>query len=139
MATLDNDLGAAPGQGGGAWRWTGRVLSGLAIAFLTLDGLMKLVRPQVVIDSAAELGWPADVTTLTTLGVVLLAATVLYAVPRTAFLGAILLTGYLGGAIATHARIGSPLFSHILFGVYIGLVVWGGLWLRSPRLRALLA
>lgn len=139
MATLDYDLGAAPVQDGGAWHWTGRVLSGLAVAFLTLDGLMKLVRPQVVIDSAAELGWPVDVTTLTTLGVVLLAATVLYAVPRTAFLGAILLTGYLGGAIATHARIGSPLFSHILFGVYIGLVVWGGLWLRSPRLRALLA
>jgi hypothetical protein len=77
--------------------------------------------------------------TLAALGMVLLAATLLYVVPCTALLGAILLTGYLGGAVATHARIGSPLFSHVLFGVYFGLFVWSGLWLRDPRVRALLS
>lgn len=139
MASLYTDLGAAPVQSGSAQLWTGRVLSGLSIAFLTMDGVMKLVRPRVVIDTTAQLGWPADAVTLATLGVVLLAATLLYAIPRTTVLGAILLTGYLGGAVATHARIGSPLFSHVLSGVYIGLFVWGGLWLRSARLRALLS
>ncbi len=139
MATLYNDLGAAPVQSGSAQLWTGRALSGLAVAFLTMDGVMKLVRPQVVIDTTAQLGWPADAVTLMTLGIVLLASTLLYAIPRTAVLGAILLTGYLGGAVATHARNGSPLFSHVLFGVYIGLFAWGGLWLRSARLRALLS
>jgi hypothetical protein len=72
------------------------------------------------------------------LGILTLVSTVLYALPRTSVLGAILLTGYLGGAIATHLRIGSPLFTHILFGVYLGLMVWGGLYLRDERLRALL-
>ena len=72
------------------------------------------------------------------LGIVVLICTVLYAVPQTAVLGAILLTGFLGGAVATHVRVGSPLFSHILFGLYMGLFAWGGLWLRDPRLRALL-
>ena len=117
----------------------GRVLSGLAVAFLALDGVMKLVRPQVVIDSTAALGWSADPATLTTLGIVLLASTALYAVPRTSLIGAILLTGYLGGAVASHARIGAPLISHVLFGVYLGLMVWGGLWLRNERLRAIIA
>jgi hypothetical protein len=70
--------------------------------------------------------------------VTLLVCTVLYAVPQTAVLGAVLLTAYLGGAVATHVRVGSPQFSHVLFGVYLGLFVWGGLWLREPRLRALL-
>ena len=68
----------------------------------------------------------------------LLGSTLLYAIPRTAVLGAILLTAYLGGAVATHVRVGSPLFSHTLFGVYLGVIVWGGLWLRDPRIRALL-
>jgi hypothetical protein len=138
MATTNDDLAAASVHSGAAKVWTGRVLSGLAIAFLTMDGAMKLVRPQIVIDTTAQLGWPTDATTLTMLGVVLLGSTLLYALPRTSVLGAILLTGYLGGAVATHARIGSPLFSHVLFGVYIGLVVWGGLWLRNARLRTLI-
>jgi hypothetical protein len=91
-----------------------------------------------VTDASAALGWPTDAATTRGLGLLLLAATLLYAWPRTALLGAILLTGYLGGAVAAHARIGSPLFSHTLFGVYIGLAVWGGLWLRDSRIRALL-
>lgn len=117
--------------------WAGRALSGLAILFLVGDGAIKLVPLPVVVDTTAQLGWPTDAATLRLLGVVMLAATLLYALPRTALLGAILLTGYLGGAVATHARIGSPLFSHVLFGVYVGLLVWGGLWLRDARLRAL--
>ncbi len=135
---MTRDVPASGGAIEGKAVWAGRVLSGLAILFLTLDGAIKLVPLQVVIDTTAELGWPTDAGTLRALGVVMLAATLLYTVPRTAFLGAILLTGYLGGAIATHARIGSPLFSHILFGLYVGVMVWGGLWLRDPRLRALL-
>ena len=116
----------------------GRVLSGLAIGFLLLDAGIKLVPLQIVTETMAQLGWPADAGMARLLGAITLAATLLYAVPRTAPLGAILLTGYLGGAVATHVRIGSPLFSHVLFGVYLGSMVWGGLWLRSARLRALL-
>ena len=82
-----------------------------------------------------ELGWPGEMGL--PLGVILAVCTVLYVVPQTAVLGAVLLTAYLGGAVATHVRIGSPLFSHVLFGVYIGVMMWGGLWLREPRLRAL--
>jgi hypothetical protein len=92
----------------------------------------------IVAETSAQLGWPSDSATIYLLGALLLGSTLLYAVPRTALLGAILLTGYLGGAVATHVRIGSPLFSHILFGVYIGILVWGGLWLRDPRVRALM-
>ena len=89
--------------------------------------------------TTAALGWPTDPATLTTLGVVLLASTALYTLPRTSLIGAVLLTGYLGGAVASQARIGAPLLSHTLFGVDLGLMVWGGLWLRNERLRALVA
>jgi hypothetical protein len=82
------------------------------------------------------LGWPTS--SVTTLAVLLSVATALYAFPQTSVLGAILLTGYLGGGVATHVRIGSPLFSHVLFGVYLGLFVWGGLYLRDARIRALI-
>jgi hypothetical protein len=116
--------------------WAGRILSGLVVLFLLLDGAMKLVPLQPVIDSGGELGWPTDFVTLRTLGVVLIGSALLYAYPRTAMLGAILITGYLGGAVATHARIGSPLFSHTLFGVYVGVLAWGGLWFRDRGLRA---
>ena len=118
--------------------WGGRILSGLAIAFFVMDGVMKLVQPQAVIDATRQIGWPTDPVTLTALGLVLLACTALYAFPRTAVLGAILLTGYLGGAVASHARHGDPLVTHDLFGVYLGLFVWGGLWLRDPRIRSLI-
>lgn len=113
-------------------------MSGLAIAFLVVDAGMKLAAPQMAIDYSPPLGWPADVPSYRLLAVILLVPTLLYAVPRTAVLGAVLLTGYLGGAVALHVRVGSPLFSHILFGVYLGVFVWGGLWLRDPRVRALL-
>ena len=118
--------------------WAGRGLSGLAILFFAFDGVMKLVQPPVVVTATRDIGWPTDPATLYTLGAVLLLATALYAWPRTSVLGAIVLTGYLGGAVATHARIGSPLFTHDLFGVYCGLLVWGGLWFRDPRVRALI-
>lgn len=118
-----------------AW-WTGWVISGLVILFLVFDFSIKLVPLDVVLKSMVELGYPDNVGTARGLGVLLLVCTVLYAVPRTSILGAILLTGYLGGAIATQLRVGNPLFSHLLFGVYLGLMVWGGLYLRDPRLRA---
>jgi DoxX-like family len=116
----------------------GRVLGGLVVLFLLFDGAMKLVPLAAVMDTMAQLGWPADAATARMLGLLTIACALLYAVPRTSVLGAILLTGYLGGAVATHARIGSPLFSHVLFGVYLGAMAWGGLWLRDPRLRALI-
>jgi hypothetical protein len=118
--------------------WTGRILSGLAIAFFVMDGAMKLVQPKVVVDATAAIGWPSDPATLAALGTVLLASTVLYAIPRTSVLGAILLTGFLGGAVASHVRHSDPLFTHDLFGVYLGVLVWGGLWFRDSRVRALM-
>jgi len=122
-----------------AWStWTGRIVSGLVVAFLLVDGAIKLVPIAVVTETMAQLGWPASDTLARVLGVLTLAGAILYALPRTSVLGAILLTGYLGGAVATHVRVGSPLFSHTLFGVYLGLLVWGGLYLRDRRLRALI-
>lgn len=121
-----------------AARIAGWALSGLLIAFLIFDGAIKLVPLQVVLDTSAQLGLPADPSSARILGVLTLGCTLLYAIPRTAILGAILLTGYLGGAIATHFSAGSPLFTHLLFGVYLGLFAWGGLWLRDGRLRSLI-
>ena len=118
--------------------WTGRALSGLVVLFLLFDGAIKLVPLQVVMDTVIPLGWPTDHALWRALGGVLIASALLYANPRTSVLGAILITAYLGGAIATHVRIGSPLFSHTLFGVYLGIALWAGLWLRDPRVRALL-
>jgi hypothetical protein len=123
---------------GGASVWIGRVLSGLVVLFLLFDGAIKLVPLQVVIDTAVPLGWPSDPAMWRALGVVLIASAVLYAYPRTSILGAILITAYLGGAVATHVRIASPLFSHTLFSVYLGIALWAGLWLRDSRVRALL-
>ena len=117
----------------------GHILSGLLILFLLFDAGLKLASPATAIKySPPGLGWPLDVATMTMLGLLLLVPTLLYIWPRTAVLGAILITGYLGGAIGTHVRIGSPLFSHSLFGVYLGVMLWGGLWLRDPRVRALI-
>jgi hypothetical protein len=116
--------------------WTGRVLSGLVVAFMLFDSIIKLMPLQVVIDTFRQMGLPENLAF--ELGVIGLVCAVLYAIPRTAVLGAILLTAMLGGAVASHVRIGSPLFSHVLFGVYLGLFAWGGLFLREPRLRALL-
>ena len=116
-------------------KWAGYGLTGLVVLFLVMDTTMKLLQLDVVKSTMVELGWPGEMGL--TLGVILGVCTVLYVVPQTAVLGAVLLTAYLGGAVATHVRIGSPLFSHELFGVYIGVLMWGGLWLREPRLRAL--
>jgi hypothetical protein len=119
-------------------RLAGWIVSGLIGLFLLMDGAMKLVPLQPVIDTTGALGWPVDVSFLRTLGLILIGSTLLYLYPRTAVLGAILITAYLGGAVATHVRIGNPLLSHILFGVYLGVAAWGGLWLRCPALRRLL-
>jgi hypothetical protein len=118
--------------------WAGRALSGLAILFLLADGAMKLVPLQPVTDTMQALGWPTDPWLLRTLGVIQIAATLIYANPQSAVFGAILLTGYLGGAVATHVRMGSPLFTHDLFSVYVGIMLWAGLWIRSPALRDVL-
>ena len=118
--------------------WGGRMLSGLAVAFMLFDGGIKLVPLPVVTETMGQIGWPATPEMARGLGLLALVCTALYAAPRTSLIGAILLTGYLGGAIATQLRIGAPLFSHILFGVYLGLMVWGGLMLRDTRVRALL-
>jgi len=119
-------------------RWTGHVLSGLVIVFLLFDGAIKLVPWPVVTETMDRMGYGSSETLARSLGIVTIACTVLYSVPPTSILGAILLTGYLGGAIASHVRIGSPLFTHVLFGFYLGLMVWGGLWLRDPALRNLI-
>ena len=118
--------------------WAGRIMSGLIVLFMIFDGVIKLPPLDIVTQTMTEIGWPADVGTARLLGIIGLVATALDAWPRTSFLGAILLTAYFGGAIATHVRIGNPLFSHTFFGIYLGLLLWGGLWLRDPRLRALL-
>ncbi len=116
--------------------WAGRVASGLVVAFLALDGVMKLVKPKPVTEAFVRTGWPVSLAV--PLGVILLACVALYVIPRTAVLGAIVLTAWLGGAVATHLRIGDPLFSHVLFPVYVGILLWGGLFLREPRLRSLI-
>jgi hypothetical protein len=118
--------------------WTGRVLSGLVVVFLLFDGAVKLVPWPVVTETMDKIGYGSSESLARTLGIITVACTVLYAIPPTSILGAILLTGYLGGAMASHVRIGSPLFTHTLFGLYLGLMVWGGLWLRDGSLRDLI-
>jgi hypothetical protein len=118
--------------------WLGRILSGLVIAFLLFDGAIKLVPWPIVTETMDKMGYGPSESLARSLGIITIVCTVLYSVPPTSILGAILLTGYLGGAMASHVRIGSPLFSHTLFGLYLGLMVWGGLWLREPSLRTLI-
>lgn len=113
--------------------WIGWSLSGLVIAFLLLDAIMKVIAPSFVLEAGQSIGF-AGVSMTRGLGLLLLACTLIYIVPRTAVLGAILVTAYLGGAVATHVRLGHPLFSHVLFGVYVGILLWGGLALRLPLL-----
>lgn len=114
--------------------WTGRVLTGLAVLFLLFDSTGKLLEVQPVIDGTRQLGYPREI--VFTLGVILLSCVVVYLIPRTSVLGALLLTGYLGGAVAAQARVENPLFSHILFPTYVAMLIWGGLVLRDARLRA---
>jgi hypothetical protein len=117
-------------------RWTGGITGGLAVLFLLFDTVGKLLTLPPVVEGTTRLGYPASV--VFGIGVVELGCLVVYLVPRTAVLGAILLTGYLGGAVATHVRIGSPLFTHVLFPVYVGLLIWGALVFRDRGLRALI-
>ncbi|WP_114227305.1 MULTISPECIES: DoxX family protein [Sphingomonas] len=137
MATAPYDAPAIPPsakrQARLAW-----ALSGLAIVFLAADAAGKLLAPDLMIANSPPLGLPADPAFYRLLGAILAICTLLYALPPTAVLGAVLLTGYLGGAVASHLRVGSPLLGFTLFGVYIGVVVWAGLWLREPRLRQLI-
>jgi DoxX-like family len=118
--------------------WLGRVLSGLVILFLLFDGAIKLGPWPVVTETMDRVGYGSNETLARSLGAITLICTVLYAVPPTSILGAILLTGYLGGAMASHVRIGGPLFNHILFGFYLGLILWVGLWLRRRSQRGLI-
>jgi DoxX-like family len=115
----------------------GRVLSGLVILALTLDAGGKLLFPTTMIATSPPTGLPAEIGFYRLLGTILAACVALYAWPRTSFLGAVLLTGYLGGAVATNLRVSMPLFTFTLVGVYLGVLVWAGLWLRDARVRAL--
>lgn len=116
--------------------WTSRIISGIAVLFMLFDGIFKLVATKQVMESAPSLGFQEH--HIIPMGLLALIPTLLYIFPRTAVLGAVLLTAYLGGAIATHFRLDNPLFSHMLFPVYIALLLWGGLWLRNEALRRLL-
>lgn len=119
--------------------WIGRVLSGLAILFLVFDGVMKFFMdklPPEALEAGAALQWPVERMPL--VGTILLICTLLYIIPRTSVLGAILLTGYLGGAIASHVRVSNPLFTHTLFPIYIAIFIWLGLYLRDSRARQII-
>ena len=111
-------------------------MSTLSALFMLMDAVMKLAKPAMVVEATVQLGYPESV--IFGLGLVLLVCVILYVVPRTSILGALLLTGYLGGAVASNLRVGHPLFSHILFPVYVAVLLWGGIYLREPRLRALI-
>lgn len=113
--------------------WT---LRGLAIAFLAFDMAIKVIQSPMAIDGTTALGYPASAVLL--IGLIELTCLVLYVIPATSVIGALLFTGYLGGAVATHVRLGNPLFSHVLFPVYVALLLWAGLYLQEPRLRALI-
>jgi hypothetical protein len=115
--------------------WPGRILSGVAILFLPFDCSSKLLRLPMAAESTAQLGYPAELAL--TIGIIEFVCLIVYVIPAASILGAVLFTGYLGGAIATHLRIGSPLFTHILFPIYIAALIWGGLYLRDGRVRKL--
>jgi DoxX-like family len=117
-------------------RGCGWSISGLMILFLLFDSISKLGLEHHAVQATTGIGYPLD--TIRPLGIICLLCTILYAIPRTSILGAILLTGYLGGAVASKVRIADPLFSSVLFGVYFGILLWGGLYLRDERLRSLI-
>jgi hypothetical protein len=116
--------------------WMGWGVSGLMILFMLFDSIGKLALERHVIEATTQIGYP--VHAIRPLGAIALACTILYAIPRTSILGAILLTAYLGGAVASKMRIDDPLFSSVLFGVYFGILVWGGLYFRNEQLRAMI-
>lgn len=119
--------------------WIGRILSGLAVAFLVFDGVMKFFMdklPPEALEAGAALQWPIEKMPL--VGTILLTCLLLYVIPRTAVLGAVLLTGYLGGAVASHIRVSNPLFSHTLFPIYIAILLWLGLYFRDARVKTMI-
>ena len=116
--------------------WTGRIFSGLITAFLIFDAVIHLMKPAPVVEAFAKLGFPIRLAV--PLGIIELVCVLLYVVPRTSILGAILLTGYLGGAIAIQLPTGNSLFGEVLFPVYVGVILWGGIYLRDDRLRTLI-
>ena len=136
MAEASLRDGGAPMSAARNWTyWAGWGLSGLMIAFMLFDGAGKLALEHHVVEATTQIGFPAHAIRL--LGVIGLGCTLLYAIPQTSVLGAVLLTAYLGGAVASKVRIDDPLFSSVLFGVYFGIIAWGGLYLRDPQLRAI--
>jgi hypothetical protein len=116
--------------------WAGRIMSALAVLFLLFDSVIKVMKLAPAVEGTTELGYPESV--VVGIGIIELVCLVVYLIPRTTVLGAVLLTGYFGGAIASHVRIGSPLFTHVLFPIYVAALIWGGLFLREGRLRALI-
>ncbi|TBL81076.1 DoxX family protein [Paenibacillus thalictri] len=116
--------------------WTARVMSWLVILFMLFDSISKLFKPAPVVEGTVSLGFAEH--HIVVLGILGLISTILYIIPRTAFLGALLLTAYFGGAIAVQVRVDAPLFSNILFSVYLAILAWGGLWLKDERIRKLL-
>lgn len=116
--------------------WISWGMSGIVILFMLMDSIMKFIQPEEVITGTTELGFPKH--HILTLGILAFVSTVLHIIPRTTILGAILLTGYFGGVVATHLCLDNPLFSHTLFTVYFGILMWGGLWLRDERIRNLI-
>jgi len=113
--------------------WTGRILTGIAVAFMLFDSITKILRVDAVVKASEQFGYP--VSLLSTIGVILLVCLVIYVIPRTSLIGALLITGYLGGAVEANLRVGTPLFSNALFPVYFAVLVWGGLLLRQQRVR----
>jgi DoxX-like family len=116
--------------------WIGWIMSCIVVLFLLFDGITKLIMIDPVVDATMRIGFPLEV--IRPLGIVCLVCAILYAIPRTSILGAILVTGFLGGAVASKVRLEEPLFSQVLFGVYVGVLAWAGLYLRDGRLRSLI-
>lgn len=116
--------------------WAGRILFTITVILLTMDMLMKVLRVPAAIEGSKQIGFTAE--TVFILGLIQLACLILYVIPRTAVLGAILWTGYFGGAVCTHVRLGNPLFTHILSAVYVAVLMWGALWFRDARVRTLI-
>jgi hypothetical protein len=119
-----------------ATRWTGRILTGLPVLFLLMDTGIKLANLPIVTETMNQLGYRPELTPA--IAILQVACLALYLIPATAPLGAVLITGFLGGAVATHVRVGNPLFSHVLFPTYVAAMLWGGLFLRDERLRVLI-
>ena len=131
MTTMQATLpAAAPST---AKVWTGRIMGGIVILFMVMDSMFKFIVNEDVVKATTDLGYQAH--HLPIMGTLGLLATLLYLIPRTEIIGALLLTGYWGGAIATHVRMDNPLFTHILFPVYLGILAWGALWMKNERLR----